>query len=46
MKINTKILCYSGTTVCNTKRVKKVEYTVVDIGNGTFKRKINKRYLK
>jgi hypothetical protein len=46
MKIETKILCYSGRQSCDTKRVKQIDYTVIDMGNGNSKREINKRYLK
>lgn len=46
MKVKTKILCYSGRQKCNTKRVKAVDYTVVDMANGNSKKEINKRTLK
>lgn len=46
MKVKTKILCYSGRQKCNTKRVKEVEYTIIDMSNGTYKKEINQRIPK
>ena len=46
MKVKTKIICYSGRQKCNTKRIKEVEYTVVDLANGIFIREVNERVLK
>ena len=44
--METKILCYSGVQKCNTRNTKKVDYTVIRMGDGKFKREINKRYSK
>ena len=46
MKSKTKILCYSGRVKCNSNRLKEVEYTVVNMSNGVFRRDINKRIVK
>lgn len=46
MKSNTKILCYSGRQKCNTKRVKEVEYTIINMNDGTYKKEINARIPK
>ncbi len=46
MKVKTKILCYSGRQKCDTKNTKQVDYTVVNMGDGQYKRDINKRYSK
>ena len=46
MKMETNILCYSGKQKANSKRVKEVEYTVVNIPNKTYVRDINKRLTK
>jgi hypothetical protein len=46
MKSKTKILCYSGRVKCNSERIKEVEYTIVNMNNGVYKRDINKRIVK
>lgn len=46
MKIKTKILCYSGIKRITEGRLKAVEYTVVDMNNGIYKRDINRRVAK
>jgi len=46
MKVKTKILCYAGRKKCDTKSVKQIDYTVVNMGDGVFKKEINNRTSK